>query len=697
MKKLCVLLLSTSVMLAGCGGDSSDDNKQGDSVAPTITLNGAASITLEYGSSYEELGATAVDAVDGAVSVDISNTLDLSVLGTYVINYTASDSSGNTATATREVNVVDTTPPVINLIGGNTIELLASETYEDPTTATDGYDGEIAVETSGDLDTNSEGTYTVTYTATDTSGNTASETRTIQVLASDNLNIQAKNYFTGEPIPSVDISVNSIRSEHTITREGSTDTSGSISILTSHDATKLVVNADARGYGEYSTIAYNGDNIVTVFLQPVNATVEFSASAAASLDVEGQNIVTLPANAIVDENGNVPSGNISAEITIIDPSVDPSLMPGNYETVNNETGEINTIESFGAVSVQFVDDANNQYNLATGQTATIRIPATGTTPPSSIPLYYFDRESGYWIEEGTATLTADDSGNEYFEGNVSHFTTWNADITYDSIQIQGCVIDTEGTAILNADVSTQGNDYLGQSWARTDINGGFSIAAKKNASVLLSVKSNTGASRTLTIDTDESDYTVNECMQLAPAAAVITLTWGENPRDLDTHFFGPNSELGDQPFTLDFFTPEVLLGDSTIWLDVDDVYSYGPEVTTISSLPYAGRYSYAVYHFFGEGDIASSPARVKLEYAGQTQVFSPPAGAATECWAVFDFVVSEAGTVTVEPVARWTDEAYCHAEYYDMPQSIVTPQNAMQKNNKALLPKMIKSKYYDSK
>jgi hypothetical protein len=43
----------------------------------------------------------------------ISGTVNADVVGTYTITYSAADASGNNATATRTVNVVDTTPPVI--------------------------------------------------------------------------------------------------------------------------------------------------------------------------------------------------------------------------------------------------------------------------------------------------------------------------------------------------------------------------------------------------------------------------------------------------------------------------------------------------------------------------------------------------------------------------------------------------------
>ncbi len=100
-----------------------------DTTPPVISLLGSNPQTIEVGSSYVELGATATDDRDGDVTALIvtdASAVDTSVVGSYLVTYNVSDSSGNAAIeVTRTVDVVDTTVPVITLVGANpqTIEV----------------------------------------------------------------------------------------------------------------------------------------------------------------------------------------------------------------------------------------------------------------------------------------------------------------------------------------------------------------------------------------------------------------------------------------------------------------------------------------------------------------------------------------------------------------------------------------------
>ena len=81
-----------------------------DTTAPVITINGASTVTHERFSTYTDAGATA----DGGETVSTTGTVDVNTVGIYSISYFATDLSGNTGSATRTVNVVDTTAPIID-------------------------------------------------------------------------------------------------------------------------------------------------------------------------------------------------------------------------------------------------------------------------------------------------------------------------------------------------------------------------------------------------------------------------------------------------------------------------------------------------------------------------------------------------------------------------------------------------------
>jgi endoglucanase Acf2 len=75
----------------------------------------------------------------------------------------------------------DVTAPVITLTGPSTVNHEQGTSYTDQgATATDAVDGSVAVTTTGSVGTDA-GTYTLTYTATDGAGNTATATRTVIV------------------------------------------------------------------------------------------------------------------------------------------------------------------------------------------------------------------------------------------------------------------------------------------------------------------------------------------------------------------------------------------------------------------------------------------------------------------------------------------------------------------------------------
>ena len=157
-------------------------------VTPLLTLIGNTIMSIEQGTSYNDPGATASDLYDSLASPGVvvgGDSVNTNSVGTYTVTYNVSDEAGNAAIAViRTVNVVDTTAPVIIVVGGGAITHEQGTVYTDTgVTATDALSA-IPVVTSGSVNTAAAGDYVLTYTATDSSANSTTVTRTVTVADS---------------------------------------------------------------------------------------------------------------------------------------------------------------------------------------------------------------------------------------------------------------------------------------------------------------------------------------------------------------------------------------------------------------------------------------------------------------------------------------------------------------------------------
>lgn len=496
------------------------------------------------------------------------------------------------------------------------------------------------------------------------------------------------NYYTGTGLGGVDLSLFS--GGNTIATTNSDEVGlFQFSVLDTLLTDQMTLSAGLADYSEHSIIVANTDLLQTqhVALIPSHVSTSFDPSLAINIEYQGQSLVDFSAASLVREDGQAINGLVTAQVTIIDPSFDINIMPGDMVTMTND--ELVLIESFGAINVELEDQSGAKVNVAQNKQATIRIPvaSNSTQAPATIPLYYFDEQQGLWVEEGEAEKVSI-NGESFYQGQVSHFTTWNADRIYETAYIHGCVVDSDNLAISGAKMIVTGRDYNGSSTAFSDDNGQFTIAARINSTILIS-SSQGSQSRTLSKNIGSEDITIGDCIELSPATSTVKLTWGQNPRDLDTHFYGPSNDTGEV-FHLYFGNKEVNIGSSTIYLDVDDTSGFGPEILTIPTFPFAGRYQYIVNKFSGTGDILDSPTRVELNLESQIRIFSPPQSNITSDWHVFDFVVSDTGAITIEETNVWIDS---------LPSSFAAPSPMGVESNlsNSLSKKAIEQKYYKSK
>ncbi len=181
-----VFLLSLGTLTACGGGSETSPDPTPDTTAPVITLNGDSALTHSAGSVYADAGATANDATDGSVDVTMTGAVDSNVVKNYTLTYTATDAAGNTSNKTRTVNVIDDVAPILEVIGDNPLVHNAGDTYTDEgASVSDNVDeaSSITITTAGEVNADVVGSYTLTYTATDTAGNEATPVeRTVNVV-----------------------------------------------------------------------------------------------------------------------------------------------------------------------------------------------------------------------------------------------------------------------------------------------------------------------------------------------------------------------------------------------------------------------------------------------------------------------------------------------------------------------------------
>ena len=153
--------------------------------APIFT--GVTNRTITVGDSFDErAGVTALDFANQSISFTVTGNVNTSVAGAYTLTYSATDSQGQTTTASRVITVQDQTvnpptPPVFTGVSGKTIQVGDSFDPQAGVTATDAQDGVITFSVTGSVNTSVAGTYILTYSATNSQGLTTTAGRVITV------------------------------------------------------------------------------------------------------------------------------------------------------------------------------------------------------------------------------------------------------------------------------------------------------------------------------------------------------------------------------------------------------------------------------------------------------------------------------------------------------------------------------------
>lgn len=124
----------------------------------------------------------------------------------------------------------------------------------------------------------------------------------------------------------------------------------------------------------------------------------------------------------------------------------------------------------------------------------------------------------------------------------------------------------------------------------------------------------------------------------------VVLTWGETPRDLDSHLVGPTVAGDSADYFHVYFAHKIYYGledEINASLDVDDTSSYGPETVTVFNVQSDKPYYYSVHDFTNgynpeSTEMSFSGANIKV-YQGATLIkeYNVPSNQAGNVWNVF--------------------------------------------------------------
>ena len=312
-------------------------------VAPsdvTVEATGTSNTVVEIGE------ATIYDIIQ--VESVTSDSPDTFPLGETVITWTATDSSGNSATATQTVTVVDTTAPSVTAPDSITIEASGAEGNLADIGLGSGSDTvEIISVTSDSPDTFPLGETVITWTATDSSGNSATATQTVTVVdttapsvtAPDSITIEASgaegnlaDIGLGSGSDTVEIiSVTSDSPDtfplgETVITWTATDSSGNSATATQ---TVTVVDTTAPSVTAPDSIeveAISIDNTVEIGNPVYDDLVEIISVTSDSPDTFplGETVITWTAT---DSSGN--SATATQTVTVVDTTAPELTVPEN--------------------------------------------------------------------------------------------------------------------------------------------------------------------------------------------------------------------------------------------------------------------------------------------------------------------------------------------------------------------------------
>ena len=353
-----------------------------DNNSPILVLNGNYIEYVEVNEEYTELGAKAIDSTgeeidEENISIQVlyngeETTLTTTELKTYSVVYAVTDNSGNTTSATRTVIVRDSTAPTIIIPKDTSIHVSEIESFNNQrgVIIADNYDANPTLTIDSTL-ANIPGTYVITYTVTDSSGNQTTERRVINVNNDIYESHEIAYQINGLTTPS---STSTPTMENPVTYYG-LGQNGTINVTTTgknlFDEESILMAIEGATYtdGHYVFSIANA----RVKYKNLIPTLNFKENTQYTMTIKGYSICTSP---------NSPNGNSNYRLVFkyTDGTESYKVVPANVESEFRYTSNENkTVKS---INMEYGYSGNayiSHIQLEEGTTSTPYEPYKGRT------------------------------------------------------------------------------------------------------------------------------------------------------------------------------------------------------------------------------------------------------------------------------------------------------------------------------
>lgn len=404
---------------------------------PIIYRIGGSPLTVEGGTTYSDLGATAVDRDGSDITslINTVNTVNTGAIGAYTVTYDVTGAELGELTGTniadqakRIINVVDTTAPVIT-VDPTTVELLVGAPYDIKTgvAAHDNVDGDLSssIVVGGDYSgTGTAGIYTATYDVVDLTGHNATQmSRTINVNAPDE----------------IDPTITSIKATAPSTVEVLFDEALQNNSEGHHPtASDFIVYNDVDKSGDYNdgdtsygieSVSYNSNKVTITLTNPLKSgdtpRLKITPEETSIVDISGNYFnngntydtpITDKINPVITLNGSNPI-SITQGTAYVDAGATVTDIFDNAVTVTPNSNVNTSIVGTYTVTYDAMDEAGNEADQVS-RTVNVIVPSSHSSGSTASSGGYLP-PLGYYGQTG---VTAPPMGGQVLGANRYYFT-----------------------------------------------------------------------------------------------------------------------------------------------------------------------------------------------------------------------------------------------------------------------------------